>query len=70
MKLFQKLVAAPAIISIATGFAVNAAEINSTDLSDYSNSNNPSHRKVTQPVFFIGQNMTTRIVVKCCLIER
>jgi hypothetical protein len=39
MKLFQKLVAAPAIISIATGFAVNAAEINSTDLSDYSNSN-------------------------------
>ena len=40
MKLFQKLVAAPAIISIATGFAVNAAEINSTDLSDYSNSNN------------------------------
>ena len=40
MKLFQKLVAAPAIISIATGFAVDAAEINSTDLSDYSNSNN------------------------------
>ena len=40
MKLFQKLIAAPAIISMATGFAVNAAEINSTDLSDYSNSNN------------------------------
>ena len=40
MKLFQKLVAAPAIISMASGFAVNAAEINSTDLSDYSNSNN------------------------------
>ena len=40
MKLFQKLIAAPAIISMASGFAVNAAEINSTDLSDYSNSNN------------------------------
>ena len=40
MKLFQKLIAAPAIISLASGFAVNAAEINSTDLSDYSNSNN------------------------------
>ena len=39
MKLFQKLIAAPAIISLASGFAVNAAEINSTDLSDYSNSN-------------------------------
>ena len=40
MKLFQKLIAAPAIISLASGFAVNATEINSTDLSDYSNSNN------------------------------
>ncbi len=40
MKLFQKLIAAPAIISLASGLAVNAAEINSTDLSDYSNSNN------------------------------
>ena len=40
MKLFQKLIAAPTIISLASGFAVNAAEINSTDLSDYSNSNN------------------------------
>jgi hypothetical protein len=39
MKLFQKLIAAPAIISLASGFAVNAAEINSTDLSNYSNSN-------------------------------
>ena len=39
MKLFKKLIAAPAIISLATGFAVNAAEINTTDLSDYSNSN-------------------------------
>ncbi len=39
MKLFQKLIAAPAIISMASGLAVNAAEINSTDLSDYSNSN-------------------------------
>ena len=40
MKLFQKLIAAPAIISLASGFAVNAAEIISTDISDYSNSNN------------------------------
>ena len=40
MKLFQKLIAAPAIISMASGFAVSAAEINSTDLSDYSNSSN------------------------------
>ena len=39
MKLFQKLIAAPALISLASGFAINAAEINSTDLSDYSNSN-------------------------------
>ena len=40
MKLFQKLIAAPAIISMASGFAVNAAEINSIDLGDYSNSSN------------------------------
>ena len=40
MKLFQKLIAAPAIISMASGLAVNAAEINSTDLSDYAKSNN------------------------------
>ena len=40
MKLFQKLIAAPAIISLASGFAVNAAEINSTDLSHYSRTNN------------------------------
>ncbi len=40
MKLFQKLIAAPAIISLASGFAVNATEINSTDLSDYSRTNN------------------------------
>ena len=40
MKLFQKLIAAPALISLASGFAVNATEINSTDLSDYSRSNN------------------------------
>jgi hypothetical protein len=39
MKLFQKLIAAPAIISMASGLAVNASEINSTDLRDYSNSN-------------------------------
>ena len=40
MKLFQKLITAPAIISIASGFAVNAAEVNTSDLSDYSRSNN------------------------------
>ena len=40
MKLFQKLIAAPAIISMASGFAVNAAEINSTDLGNYANSSN------------------------------
>ncbi len=40
MKLFQKLIAAPAIISIASGFAVNATEINNTDLGQFSNSNN------------------------------
>ncbi len=39
MKLFQKLIAAPAIISMASGFAVNASEINSTDLSKFTNSN-------------------------------
>ena len=39
MKLFQKLIAAPAIISLASGFAVNAAEINTSDLSDYSRTN-------------------------------
>ena len=38
MKLFQKLIAAPAIISLVSGFAVNAAEINTSDLSDYSRS--------------------------------
>ena len=40
MKLFQKLIATPALISLASGFAVSAAEINSTDLRDYSDSNN------------------------------
>ena len=40
MKLFQKLISAPAIISMASGFAVNAAEINPADLSDYLRSNN------------------------------
>ena len=39
MKLFQKLIAAPAIISLVSGFAVNAAEINTSDLSDYSRTN-------------------------------
>jgi hypothetical protein len=38
MKLFQKLITAPAIISLVSGFAVNAAEINTSDLSDYSRS--------------------------------
>ena len=38
MKLFQKLIAAPAIISMASGFAVNAAEINISDLGKFSNS--------------------------------
>ena len=37
MKLFQKLIAVPAVISMSAGFAVNAAEINSTDLNSYSN---------------------------------
>ena len=40
MKLFQKLIAAPAILSMATGFAVNASEINPSDLSKFSNSSN------------------------------
>ena len=40
MKLFQKLVAAPAIISLVSGFAVNASEINTPDLGKYSNSSN------------------------------
>jgi hypothetical protein len=39
MKLFQKLIAAPAIISLASGFAVNASQINTSDLSDFSKSN-------------------------------
>ena len=38
MKLFQKLIAVPAVISMSTGFAVNAAEINSIDLNSYSDS--------------------------------
>jgi hypothetical protein len=38
MKLFKKLIAAPAIISMASGFAVNAAEINTPDLSDFARS--------------------------------
>ena len=40
MKLFQKLLAAPAIIFMASGFAVNATEINTSDLGKYSNSSN------------------------------
>ena len=40
MKLFQKLIAAPAIISLASGFAVNASEINTSDLGKFSNSIN------------------------------
>ena len=40
MKLFQKLIDAPAILSMATGFAVNASEINPSDLSKFSNSSN------------------------------
>jgi len=38
MKLFQKLIAVPAVISMSAGFAVNAAEINSIDLNSYSDS--------------------------------
>ncbi len=40
MKLFQKLIAAPAIISLASGFAVNASEIKTSDLGQFSNSSN------------------------------
>jgi len=40
MKLFQKLIAAPAIISLASGFAVSASEINTSDLGKFSNSSN------------------------------
>ena len=40
MKLFQKLIAAPAIISFASGFAVNASEIITSDLDKFSNSTN------------------------------
>ncbi len=40
MKLFQKLIAAPAIISMASGFAVNASEIKTSDLGQFSNSSN------------------------------
>jgi hypothetical protein len=40
MKLFQKLIAAPAIISLASGIAVNASEINNSDLGKFSNSSN------------------------------
>jgi len=36
MKLFQKLIAAPAIISLSSGLAVSASEINTTDLGEYS----------------------------------
>ena len=38
MKLFQKLLATPAIISIATGFTANASEVNTNDLDSYSSS--------------------------------
>ncbi len=40
MKLFQKLIAAPALISLASGFAVSASEINTSDLGKFSNSSN------------------------------
>ncbi len=40
MKLFQKLIAAPAIISLASGFAVSASEINTSDLGKFTNSSN------------------------------
>ncbi len=40
MKLFQKLIAAPAIISLASGIAVNASEIKNSDLGKFSNSSN------------------------------
>ena len=38
MKLFQKLIAAPAIISMASGFAVNAAEINQPEFMPFTKS--------------------------------
>ena len=38
MKLFQKLIAAPAIISMASGFAVNAAEINKPEFTPFTKS--------------------------------
>ena len=38
MKLFQKLIAAPALISLASGFAVNAAEINQREFSPFTKS--------------------------------
>ncbi len=38
MKLFQKLIAAPAIISMASGLAVNAAEINQPEFSPFTKS--------------------------------
>ena len=38
MKLFQKLIAAPAIISMTSGFAVNAAEINQPEFSPFTKS--------------------------------
>ena len=38
MKLFQKLIAAPAIITMASGFAVNAAEINQPEFSPFTKS--------------------------------
>ena len=38
MKLFQKLIAAPAIISMASGFAVNAAEINQPEFTPFTKS--------------------------------
>ena len=38
MKLFQKLIAAPAIISMASGFAVNAADINQPEFTPFTKS--------------------------------
>ena len=38
MKLFQKLIAAPAIISMASGFTVNAAEINQPEFTPFTKS--------------------------------
>ena len=39
MKLFQKLIAAPALLSLTSGFAVNASEVSFSDLNNYSKSN-------------------------------